>query len=209
MKTVLFQGDSITDALRNRESTTAGWELGHGYPTVVSAILGTKCPGEYAFHNRGIGGNRIVDVYARIRADIINLKPDYMSLLIGVNDVWHDDWQNGVDTAKFEKIYRMLLDEVKAALPRIRIMLLGAFVTDGTEMEGRYDTFRAAVAERAEAAKRIAADYNLPYIDLQAVFDEACKKAPANYWTFEGVHPTEPGHGLIANEWLKVFETMK
>ena len=207
MKTILFQGDSITDASRNRETTVPNWAMGYGYATAVSAILGEH--GEYDFYNRGIGGNRIVDVYARIRADIINLNPDYMSLLIGVNDVWHDDFGNGIDTEKFEKLYRMLLDEVKAALPRIRIMLLGAFVTEGSEMEGRYETFRAAVAERAEATRRIAKDYNLPFVDLQAEFDAACKIAPATYWTYEGVHPTSQGHGIITRAWLKAFEEIK
>ncbi len=208
MKTILFQGDSITDAGRNYETTECGWLMGSGYPTVVSAVLGAQDPA-YAFYNRGISGNRIVDVYARIRNDIINLKPDYMSLLIGVNDVWHEDRQNGVDAEKFEKIYRMLIDEIKAALPNIKLILLGAFVTHGWELDSRYDTFRAEVEKRAAATKRIAEDYGFPFVDLQSAFDAACEKAPANYWTLEGVHPTEPGHGVIAKEWIRAFEEIR
>ena len=86
MKTILFQGDSITDC--GRGNSISGF--GDGYAMLVTAQLGLDCPGEYTFYNKGIGGNRIVDVYARIKEDIINLKPDYMSLLIGVNDVWHE-----------------------------------------------------------------------------------------------------------------------
>lgn len=209
MKTILFQGDSITDAGRARETTDPAWLMGSGYPTVVSAALGIQNPGEYAFFNRGISGNRIVDVYARIKNDIINLKPDYMSLLIGVNDVWHEDRQNGVDAEKFEKVYRMLIEEILEALPNIKLILLGAFVTHGWELDSRYDTFRAEVEKRAEAAKRIANDFGFPYVDLQSAFDAACEKAPANYWTLEGVHPTEPGHGIIATEWLRAFEEIK
>lgn len=209
MKTILFQGDSITDVGRSREVPESAWLMGGGYPTVVSATLGSSCPGEYAFYNRGIGGNRIVDVYARIKNDIINLKPDYMSLLIGVNDVWHEDRQNGVDAAKFEKIYGMLIDEIRAELPNIKFILLGAFVTEGSELDGRYAEFRAEVEKRAAAAKRIAKEKGCCFVDLQSVFDEACQKAPATYWTLEGVHPLAPGHGIIAKEWLKAFETVK
>lgn len=99
MKKILFQGDSITDAGRSREDLT---NLGKGYPLFVAGALGMDEPGEYEFVNRGISGNRIVDIYARIKMDIINLKPDVMSLLIGVNDVWHEvSSQNGVDGDKY------------------------------------------------------------------------------------------------------------
>ena len=87
MKRVLFQGDSITDMMRSRENDKF---LGIGYPVLVSAELGLDYPGEYEFLNRGVSGNRIVDLYARIKSDIINLKPDVISFLIGINDVWHE-----------------------------------------------------------------------------------------------------------------------
>ena len=111
-KLILFQGDSITDCDRSRQVNT---RQGFGYATMVQGQLGFECPGEYDFLNRGISGNRIVDVYARIKADIINLKPDYMSLLIGVNDVWHElGGGNGVAPEKFEKIYGMLIEEIRS-----------------------------------------------------------------------------------------------
>ena len=95
MKTVLFQGDSITDCYRSSEDFDL---VGCGYPLLVKAKLGFERPNEFNFQNRGICGDRIVDLYARIKSDIINLKPDYMSILIGVNDVWHEmDYNNGVD----------------------------------------------------------------------------------------------------------------
>lgn len=208
MKKILFQGDSITDCGRSRDCD--GINLGAGYATVVHAMLGSRYPGEYACVNRAVSGNRSIDVYARIKQDIINVAPDYLSFLMGVNDVWHEyDYQNGVDAVKFERNYRLLLDEVKAALPDCKIIILGAFFTPGPVWEKHGDDFRKEVALRAEAAKRVAADYDLPFIDLMSVFDEACKKAPASYWTREGVHPLNPGHGLIANEWMKVFETIR
>jgi len=89
MKKILFQGDSITDFGREKNDVQGDW-LGHGYAAMVSGALGYKYPNEFEFINRGISGNRIIDVLARVKNDIINLAPDYMSILIGVNDVWHE-----------------------------------------------------------------------------------------------------------------------
>ena len=209
-KLILFQGDSITDCGRNREDITS---TGVGYVHMVKGQLGSECPGEYEFINKGVSGNRIVDVYARIKMDIINLKPDYMSLLIGVNDVWHElgGRHNGVAAEKFEKIYDMLIEEILEALPDIKIFILEPFVLEGaatiaTEAEPeRWDYFRTEVPLRAAAAKRIAEKYNLPFVALQNIFDDACKQAPASYWLRDGVHPTPMGHWIIKNEWLNAF----
>ena len=108
---ILFQGDSITDVGRARDNNV---NVGRGYPHLIKAELGYKFPLEHEYINRGISGNRIVDVYARIRCDIINLAPDFMSILIGINDVWHEiGSKNGVDAKKFEKIYSLLIEEIK------------------------------------------------------------------------------------------------
>ena len=83
-KVILFQGDSITDSGRKNDW---GHNMGFGYATMVGGTLGAAEPTSYEFINKGVSGNRIVDLYARIKKDIINLKPDYMSILVGVNDV--------------------------------------------------------------------------------------------------------------------------
>ena len=210
---VLFQGDSITDCARNREDITS---TGVGYVHMVKGQLGCEYPEKYEFIYKGISGNRIVDVYARIKMDIINLKPDYMSLLIGVNGVWHElgGKHNGVSAEKFEKIYDMLLTEIFEALPDIKIMIMEPFVLEGSattateEEPERWDYFRTEVPLRAAAAKRIAEKYGLPFVKLQDVFNEACKQAPASYWLRDGVHPTPMGHWLIKNEWMKGFHTL-
>ena len=127
---ILFQGDSITDVSRNRENDVYA---SHGYATMVKGRLGFENPGRYEFFNRGVSGNRIVDLYARIKRDLISLKPDVLSILIGVNDVWHEySHQNGVDAKKFERVYDLLLEEVKEALPNVRILILEPFVLPGT-----------------------------------------------------------------------------
>lgn len=208
MKTILFQGDSITDCGR-------GEGLGNGYALLVTSELGRENPGAYQFINRGISGNRVTDVYARIKKDIINLKPDYMSLLIGVNDVWHEFSRNdGVDADKFEKIYSMLIEEVKAALPDIKIMILAPFCLRGSatddieECPNRWEGFRTGVAERARRAKAIAEKFNLPFITLQDKFDAAAETAENSYWLYDGVHPTPMGHQIIKNEWIKGFREL-
>lgn len=205
MKTILFQGDSITDCGR-------GNGLGSGYPLFVTATLNSEYPNEYNFINKGISGNRIVDVYARIKADIINLKPDYMSILIGVNDVWHEiSHQNGVDADKFYKIYCMLIEEIKEALPNIKIMILEPFclralATDNTEEQpNKWETFTTEVKKRAEKAKAVAEKYGLTFITLQDKFDAAALLAENDYWLSDGVHPTPAGHNVIKNEWIKAF----
>lgn len=200
---ILFQGDSITDAGRSRENDAV---RGHGYPTLVAASLGLDHPGEYEFINRGISGNRISDLVARMKIDMINLKPDVMSILIGVNDVWHEFGSgNGVHTDLYERLYNILIEEVKAALPDIRIVIMEPFVLKGVSTENCFEAFKADVECKAAAAKRVAEKNGLEFIPLQEKLDEACKLAPANYWLGDGVHPTAAGHELIAREWIKQF----
>ena len=214
MEKILFQGDSITDAGREREGA---FSWGKSYPFLVEAELGFEKPAEYEFINRGISGNRIVDLYARIKADIINLEPDYISFLIGVNDVWHEfGAHNGVDADKFEQIYCMLIEEIKTALPNVKMMILEPFclrasATDNTEeVPDKWNVFDSEVRKRAEKAKKVAAKFELPFIPLQDRFDEAAKLTADtegnSYWLFDGVHPTPKGHELIKREWMQGFD---
>ncbi|MBQ6863409.1 MAG: SGNH/GDSL hydrolase family protein [Clostridia bacterium] len=207
MKTILFQGDSITDVGRSRSNDN---ERGLGYPHLVCARLGLDNPEEYNFINRGISGNRIVDLYARIKCDFINLQPDFLSILIGINDVWHEIGnQNGVSAEKFEKVYSMLIEEIKEACPDIKIMLMEPFVLPGPATVEHWEYFESETKLRAEAVKRIAEKYDLAFLPLQNLLDEACEKAPAVYWLADGVHPTAFGHELIAREWCKKFAEMQ
>lgn len=197
----VFQGDSITDAGRDRDNIAS---FGVGYPNLVASELMCKYPGEYEFINEGISGDRIVDLYARIKQDLINHKPDYLSILIGVNDVWHElNEQNGVAAPKFEIIYSMLIEEVKDALPDIKIFILEPFVLKGCGTERYFDKFLEDVKLHSQAAKNVAEKYDLTFIPLQNKFDEASKLMPPTYWAADGVHPTAAGHGLIKDELLK------
>jgi len=206
MKRVLFQGDSITDCGRSREDES---NKGRGYATLVISRLGYDEPGVYEFFNRGIASEKVTDIYRRIKEDIIDLKPDYLSILVGVNDAWYYlKEENGVSCEEYEQVYDRLIREVTEALPHIKIMILESFVTPGKQTKDDWEALRAEVEKRGAVAKRIAEKYNLTFVPLQAKFDAMIEKQPEPYWTWEGVHPTEPGHELIAREWMKAFKTL-
>ena len=219
MKTILFQGDSITDCRRFTEpedaDTQRSFAFGTGYPLMAAAELAYRYPGEYRFVNRGISGNRVVDLYARIKKDILNHRPDYMSILVGINDVWHEIMhENGVSVEKFERVYRMLLDEILEELPSIKILLFTPFCLGGsaTVQEDRpevADFFFGETPKYAEAVKRIAKDYGFPVVVTQPLFDEAAKKVPADQLLHDGVHPGLAGNYILAQEFLKWFESVK
>lgn len=212
-KVILFQGDSITDAGRAKEPGKEA-NKGYGYANMVAGEIGANEPYRYKFLNRGISGNRVVDLFARIRKDMINLKPDYMSILIGVNDVWHGyRYQDGVSAEKFELVYSLMIEELKQELPELKIMILEPFVLPGSATENteehpcRWEYFSAEVPLRAAAAKRVAEKYKLPFVPLQKMFEQAESDAPAHgYWLRDGVHPTQAGHTLIKRAWMKCYE---
>ena len=209
-KIILFQGDSITDADRSR---TNDLSMGYGYPNLVTGHLGMEHPYQFKFYNRGIGGHRVVDLYARIKADMINLKPDYMSILIGINDVWHEiGGHNGVDAEKFELVYGLMIEELLREIPGLKLMLLEPFVLPGCktrsdeENPGRWEYFRSETDLRRAAVKRLTEKYSLVFVPLQERFDAANADAPADgYWLADGVHPTSAGHELIKQAWLEGF----
>lgn len=204
---ILFFGDSITDMGRNRECQIGDcWSYGIGYPSVIASKLSERNPLFYQVINRGISGDRIVDLYARIKRDVWNIKPDVLSILIGINDIWHEiAAQNGVDIARFEKFYRMIIQETNERLPDTKIILCEPFVLEGTATADNMEQF-CEIKNYAKVIKKIACDYNLPFVPLQAKFDEMSERFNKSVYLFDGVHPNVAGATLIANEWLRVFD---
>ena len=212
-KRILFQGDSITDAGRNREDF---YSLGYGYPLLTAAHLTAEFPGEYEYVNRGIGGNLLVDLYNRRQEDLLDLAPDYLSLFIGTNDAWAElDQGRPIVTDAFEQMYTALLEEIFTLCPNTKVMLISPAVMEGLfsrnteEQPDRLNQFRLHVASRIEVVRKVAEKYNLPIVDMQAVYDEACTRADVAVWTGDGAHPTAGGHELIKRAWLNAFEELK
>lgn len=204
---ILFQGDSITDTGRSRENDEL---LGTGYPLLVASALAVEEPGKHHILNRGISGDGIVELYARIKTHIINLQPDVLSILIGVNDVWHElKNQSGVETEKFYKIYSMLINEVRICLPNVKVFILEPFILKGGATAPDWDYFHSEIKKHAEATRRIASEYNLTFIPLQKKFEEVAIPGKESYWLTDGVHPTIAGHELIKREWLKAFKLIE
>ena len=212
MKIVLF-GDSITDMGRDRINNQPNYmgSYGCGYPIFIAGELYKQDPTKHVIYNRGIGGNRIVDLYARIKMDVWNLKPDVLSILIGINDIWHEIGdKNGVDIARFERVYRMLIEDTLKVLPNVKIILCEPFVLEGSatdstpDVPDRWERF-LEIYKYAEVVKKLAEEYDLHFLPLQELFTQKAKEFGADQYANDGVHPLIPGATLIADEWVKLF----
>jgi lysophospholipase L1-like esterase len=205
--TILFQGDSNTDCGRNRDAASTPNDLsglGQGYAMMAAAeLLSTRPADGLRVLNRGISGNRIVDLYARIQGDILNLKPDLLSILIGVNDTWHGknpDWSNGVAIPKYERIYRDLLNEVREALPNVKFVLCEPFVLRCGVVR---DDWVEEIDQRCAVVAELSKEFGAVLVPFQSMFDAAVKLAPPEYWAADGVHASAAGHLLMAKCWLE------
>lgn len=209
MMKVIFYGDSITDAGRNYEVDFQPEGYGYGYVKYAVESLLAENPEKYVLYNRGISGNRIVDLYARIKKDVWNLQPDVLSILIGVNDVWHElDGENGVDLVRFEKIYRILLDDTLERFPNLKILLCEPFILKGSATVEKWEEF-LQVKEYAKVVKKLANEYGFDFLPLQETLDKAAALNGSEYYAADGVHPTADGAKLIAAEWLKAFKKIE
>jgi len=202
---ILLQGDSITDAGRDRQSearTNDQAALGSGYAWLAAAALLTDRPGdELKFFNRGVSGNKVFQLAERWQADCLDLKPNVLSILVGVNDYWHTLTNNYQGTVEiYERDYRGLLKRTLKALPKVRIIVCEPFALRCGSVDEKW---RAAFAPYRAAAKRVAESCHAAFIPFQAMFDEAVKYAPPQHWSKDGVHPSPTGAALMACAWLK------
>lgn len=204
---IVFFGDSITDMGRNREENCAEiWKYGNGYPMFVASSLYKEDPKKYQVVNRGVSGDRVVDLYARIKRDVWNEKPDVLSVLVGINDIWHEVYgQNGVELTRFEKIYKMLIEDTLQHLPGIKIILCEPFVLKGAVTQEYFDRF-TDIYTYAKVVEKFAKKYRLYFLPLQKKFDEAAIKYGVDTYLYDGVHPNVAGATLIADEWCKLLK---
>lgn len=205
---ILFQGDSITDVGRAREENLPlGIGMGTGYPQLVTARLITDAPERpWEIHNKGISGNRVVDLYSRWKIDALNLKPELISILIGINDTWHEfNRQNGVEVPRYEKMYRELLTWTKEVLPEVKLVLMEPFCFCFGAVAPEW---LPEVEERRKVVKKLAEEFNALFIPCQSILDKALEKAPQEFWLRDGVHPTLAGHQLLADAWIEATKDL-
>ena len=202
---ILFQGDSITDAGWNREkggapNNQAG--LGSGYAWLTAASLLTDRPMDgLKIYNRGISGHKVFQLAERWQRDCLDLKPNVLSILIGVNDIWHTLTGNYKGTVEiYERDLRALLEQTKKALPQVKLVICEPFVLKcGAVNDKWFPEFN----EYRAAAKRVAQSFGTKFVPFQTMFDTAVQFAPPEHWAKDGVHPSSAGAALMAHTWLK------
>lgn len=202
---ILFQGDSITDAGREKEKEQANSarSFGSGYALIAaSTILNEKPAENFSIYNRGISGNKVYQLADRWQKDCFDLNPAMLSILIGVNDFWHklNGKYNGT-IEKYESDYRQLLTLTTKMIPNIKLVICEPFAVKGVSAVDdhwfpEFDLYR-------NSAKKLSDEFNTTFIPYQSIFDEAIKHVPGNYWTIDGVHPTMAGSSLMAEAWLR------
>lgn len=201
----LFQGDSITDGNRGR-STDPNHIMGHGYAFSVASRIGADFPDRnFVFYNRGISGNKLTDLQNRWLTDTLDLKPDVLSILIGINDTAATiDKPNEATTPdQFETIYRSLLEESRRDNPNILFVLGIPFVYPVGKRGENWERWRDDTAARQVVIRKLATDFDAVLVDYPAVLDKAISRKNAEYWIWDGIHPTVFAHELMAREWIR------
>ena len=204
---ILFQGDSITDAGRNREDKdpNSSGAMGNGYAFIASSELLYENPQKnLKFFNRGISGDKVFQLADRWDRDCLSLKPDVLSVLVGVNDYWHMAKHGYAGTIEtYINDYTSLIERTLEALPHVKIIIGEPFAIVGLSAvdESWFPAFNAY----QKAAKDISRKFNTWFIPYQSIFEEAIKKAPGSYWTHDGVHPSLAGSQLMAAAWLELL----
>jgi len=207
--TVLFQGDSITDAGRNRDLIEPGHNnhpaaYGHGYVGHAAATLLARHPG-ITVHNRGVAGDRVTYLAERWEHDALNLQPTLICILIGINDTWHGTAKgtpdNGTTLEQYDTVFRALLDQTREKLPGVKLVIGEPFtLQSGAVLEL---PFHPEIDERRALAKKIAQDYDAVWVPFQEMFDDLSTQTEPRYWAGDGVHPTAAGHAKMAELWLE------
>ncbi len=202
---LLFQGDSITDMKWGRNEKDRNHYLGHSYVFLIAARLGVDIPeAKLDFYNRGMSGHTVGDLRKRWQKDAVDMNPDLLSILIGVNDVGRT-LESGVDVGKWEKDYRHILTESRKANSALRLVLLDPFVVSSGKLktEAEFRKRRDQVDRLLPIVEKLAKEFNAVHIKTQEIFDSASETVSPEHWIWDGVHPLPQGHELIARNWIQ------
>lgn len=207
---LLFFGDSLTDMYRNFDKNVdMSTSYGTGFVFDIAAQLMYKKPGYYQIVNRGVGGNKVTDLFARYQEDVVDEKPDILTILIGVNDVWHEiATKSGTSLDVFEKTYLKMVNDIKIKLPKTKIIIMEPFFTKGAATNGVLERFKD-LYQYASIVKKIANETKCFFIPLQQSFNELIKNGGETQILFDGIHTNPGGAHLIATKWLEMFESLQ
>ena len=204
---IIFFGDSITDANRKRSNDDAGRApeeysnepraLGSGYVFMVATELYYEKPNYYQILNRGIGGDRLPQLYARIALDVWREQPDVVSIMIGANDMQRGKNPNATDIQRWGRVYRMMIEDTLEKCPDTKIILCEPYTPRVEHKE--------MIAPYAEETRKIAKEFSLTCISFQEKVDEALEKYGLENCCYDGGHPSPVGSKVLADEWLRVF----
>ena len=211
---IVFWGDSITDAWHNalkditHNKDGAIDSYGCGFVRDIAAELLSKNPVKYKIYNRGIGANTVADLYSRVKQDVWVEQPDMISIHIGINDVSSPGNNKSVDIKRFERIYRMLIEETQERISGIIIILCEPFVLQSGMDQQRFEAL-SEVHEYAKVTETLAQEYGLYYLPLQKKITENAEQYGEECILYDGVHPSLVGAKIIADEWLNLFENIE
>lgn len=201
---LVFLGDSITDMNWGRNESDRNHYLGHSFVYLIASRLGVDMPqARLEFFNRGHSGERLQGLKGRWQKDAIDMNPDLVSILIGVNDV--QAFIGGLTAQQWEADYRFILEASRQANPDVRLVLLDPFVLASGRLgnAGEYGSWRGKIDVMLPIVAQLAKDYQAVHVRTQAVFDAAAQAVSAEQWIWDGVHPLPQGHELIARNWLE------
>ena len=199
---IIFQGDSITDC--GRLESPDG--LGAGYVSIINGLLGSLHPDLHlTFINKGVSGDRTEELLNRWKEDFEDIKPDVLSIKIGVNDVWRilEEWQGQkyIGPKEFQNNYQEILDRTLKAKCVREIILCSPTIMKNNKDPRLSDLLK----ERCDIVKNLAKEYKAIYVPLQEFQLSLLDKKPEVMWTTDGCHPTIAGHTSLAYCWLKTL----
>jgi acyl-CoA thioesterase I len=192
---LLFIGDSITDCGRIAFINP----LGNGYVATISQYL-KKNSTKLRISNRGIGGNTSEDLTKRWQEDCLDLNPTVISILIGINDTWRH-YDQGIETSlsTFEANYRNILDRTRKHTTALLILCEPFLLPLSDEQK----LWHFDLDPKRRLIRGLADEYNTLFVPLHEAFQKAASSSEPARWTEDGVHPTDQGHLLIADTWIK------
>ena len=196
---IVFQGDSITDAGRDRRNYH---DMGYGYPKYAAEQISKLFPDtEIEFINQGIGGNRTCQLFDRLYPDAIEFQPDIISILIGINDIWHRHDEKRIETtdAQVATNYRAILERIRRQT-NAKIVMLSPFLLDNEKKEA----WRPELESILTIVRELADEFADAYVPLNELFAEALKNQPTpQYYSPDGVHPNEAGARFIGEHYAR------